>query len=373
MTVVVLEELTWLYRDGEDCEDARRRFRGLLGSARHVFILTCLYADVVSALVRDVAAPAQVTTWGIRSRIESMTPGAVLVDSHQSWPQVAAAAVRSACGRFAETAHGASALSALSRLEERLRNDLIGAFDDPEWYPQTAERVVAGTGEPIQMRTVVPDVAQLSEYSAKYGVPMLDLQLMALNLYGVAGPIGDGRARIEVTLDLAPSTEWHLIVSTTRHESPFEIVDTALWLSGARIGSLRLIEHDDAQLGYVRDAGRVLTLNTNQRSFCTGCLFCPNTLADGNDPRLVGKPPELRQWLAAFLRQRQWEDLAHVRQINLSTGCFGQERLAIEHLVALRMTLEDFGFAGRLGILSSVIPPKRRCASSNRWRHSPCS
>jgi len=96
-------------------------------------------------------------------------------------------------------------------------------------------------------------------------------------------------------------------------------------------------------------------MNTNRRSICTGCVFCPNTLADSNDPRIAKSSEEIEVSLASLMRNNGISDLSDVQQINLSTGCFGEEFPALEHLRLMHGLLLRFGFRGRLGILSSVI------------------
>ncbi|MGW2600234.1 hypothetical protein [Streptomyces klenkii] len=51
-------------------------------------------------------------------------------------------------------------------------------------------------------------------------------------------------------------------------------------LNGEKVGEVDGIEDDDAVLGYWRGGTRMLTLNSNARSQCTDCVFCPNTLED---------------------------------------------------------------------------------------------
>lgn len=198
-------------------------------------------------------------------------------------------------------------------------------------------------------------LSPLERLSTAYALPLPDLHLMSLNLFGISSNIGDGRARMELRLDVDRETEWHVIVPTGMPASHFRLEDDVLFLNGDRIASVRLIEHDDARLGYLRAAGQVMTLNTNRRSTCTGCVFCPNTLADANDPRIAQAENEVAKWLRAFLIEQGWRDLAGLREINLSTGCFGEEARAIAHLADLRVLLSRHGFQGRLGILSSVI------------------
>jgi hypothetical protein len=195
----------------------------------------------------------------------------------------------------------------------------------------------------------------LERLSTAYSVPLNDVYLMSLNLFGISTNIGDGRARMELRLNLDPETEWHVIIPTGMPSSPFSLQNETLFLDGERISSVRLIEHDDARLGYLRAAGQVMTLNTNRRSTCTGCVFCPNTLADANDPRIAQAEDEVEEWLRAFLIEHGWQDFAGLKEINLSTGCFGEETSAINHLTDLRVLLSRYGFQGRLGLLSSVI------------------
>jgi hypothetical protein len=204
------------------------------------------------------------------------------------------------------------------------------------------------------MRTPHEDATLLSYYAKAYGVPKFDLQLMALNLFGIRTAVGGGRARFELRLYNDQETEWHFIVPTGRAASPFHLDGVTLSLLEAPIGTLRLIEHDDARLGYLPDNGRVLTINTNNRSTCTGCVFCPNTLADANDPQL-SESLEIREWIKAFFQEHNLTDISAVNQVNVSTGCFGEESKALDHLNQLNAHLRALGFSGRLGFLTSVI------------------
>ena len=190
----------------------------------------------------------------------------------------------------------------------------------------------------------------------RHGVDRRDATLIGLNLWGLSSHRDAGRVRLEVVLEhhAGSGPEWHLILATGRH-SPFAIEQDALLLNGQPIGSVREVEHDDAHLGYVRGDGVGLTLNTNRRSTCTGCVFCPNTLADAGDPRTSTDADKLKTFLDFLCLREGWSSLAHIQQANLSTGCFGTAERAIEHLALVRRTLDAYGFAGRIGILSSVI------------------
>jgi hypothetical protein len=202
----------------------------------------------------------------------------------------------------------------------------------------------------------VTGLAQVEQTAHDYAVATADAVLIALNLWGVASHHQHGRVRVEVDLEpIAPGTpEWHLIVPAGRN-SPFRLAGDQLLLDNQVVGRAREVEHDDAQLGYVRGGGQGLTLNTNRRSTCTGCVFCPNTLADAADPRTSADGDDLATFLEFLCLREGWADLSAIDQVNLSTGCFGTSERAIAHLASVRAVLDRFGFAGRLGILSSVI------------------
>lgn len=196
---------------------------------------------------------------------------------------------------------------------------------------------------------------ELSRLGDRFSVPHADVLMIALNAHGVRFDSGIGRARCAVAPEAAPGRIFRTILATSRPDSPFDIAGDRLLLDGATVGKVTVVEHDDARLGYFRDQRRVLTLNTNARSRCTGCVFCPNTGNEASDPRVNTETDELMNWLSVLCEREGISDLSGVEQANLSTSCFGHESAAIEHLEYLRSTLSRLGFRGRLGILSSVI------------------
>lgn len=200
------------------------------------------------------------------------------------------------------------------------------------------------------------DLDRLAEQS---GVPLADVTMIAVNTYGLRTDTGDGRARCTIVPDSAPDRRFRSIVATGRPDSPFTLENGRLCYNEQPVARIANVEHDDARLGYFRDRQRVITLNTNARSHCTGCVFCPNTGADASDPRVDTQSDELLDWLRLLCAREDLADLATVDEVNLSTSCFGEEDAAIEHLRFLQSDLAKFGFSGRLGILSSVIRSTR--------------
>ena len=85
-----------------------------------------------------------------------------------------------------------------------------------------------------------------------------------------------------------------------------------------------------------------------------GCAFCPNTLEAAADPRLA-ESRGLAELLEALVEQHPSGNLAELREVTVSTGCFEREQAAVDHLVALRAVLSEFGVGARIGFLTSVI------------------
>jgi len=159
--------------------------------------------------------------------------------------------------------------------------------------------------------------------------------------------------RFRLRLDSRPDEPLYLILSLGRYDSPFEIDDQELRLSGVKVGEVEGIEDDDAVLGYWRGGGRMLTLNSNARSQCTGCVFCPNTLEDAADPKL--RVQDLDTYFTALAAESGSRDLSAVETVTVCTGCFLYESLALEHLAEVRAAMAAHGCGGVLHFLSSVL------------------
>ncbi|HKO44905.1 MAG TPA: hypothetical protein VJU84_16630 [Pyrinomonadaceae bacterium] len=134
---IVFEELTWLYRSGADCEAHRKEFKRLIADSDLFILITSLYEDVISSLVRHVLRPpCRMTTLGFRSTPSSVTPVGALLESRSSWIQIAAKALNEtlySAGEI-ETNRVLAAIDKLSAVEIRLRRDLEMSYDEPEWY-----------------------------------------------------------------------------------------------------------------------------------------------------------------------------------------------------------------------------------------------
>ncbi len=193
----------------------------------------------------------------------------------------------------------------------------------------------------------------LLERAEAHGVSFLDTVFIAANLYGSQPYADSPRARMQLR-PLGQDELWQLILPLDNEESPFRLTDESLLLDEEPVADVAAFENDDVVLTYIRGGGRSLTLNTNSRSSCTGCLFCPNVIEDAADATLRSVS-ELRNLLSWVSDDEEWDDLSGVEVITVCSGCFHNPAAAIEHMGCVRMAADDLGFGGYLHLLSSVV------------------
>ncbi|MGW1144261.1 radical SAM protein [Streptomyces sp. NPDC002454] len=204
---------------------------------------------------------------------------------------------------------------------------------------------------------MLESVRHLEQVARTWNVNTEDVLLIALSASGARSPLTKPRMRFRLRLDSRPADPLFLILSLGRRDSPFELDEHELRLGGVKVGEVDGIEDDDAVLGYWRNGTKMLTLNSNARSQCTGCVFCPNTLEDASDPRI--RPLDLSGYLAALAANSGMDDLSAVDTVTVCTGCFLYEDLAVEHLTEVRSAMRGNGCTGTLHFLSSVLTSER--------------
>jgi len=195
---------------------------------------------------------------------------------------------------------------------------------------------------------------EVGQLALRHSVPIEDVLLIALNLHGVDSFQGHNRARLTLSLTRAPDERFLVVVPLNRADSPFRLYGDALTLDGTTIAQVHSVDADAAIGGYFRAGGDVVTLNPNARSRCSGCAFCPTTLEVAADPRMSAEQ-ELAELLHALATQSPRGDLASVREVTVSTGCFEREDTALDHLRSLRRVLTASSLHPRVGFLSSVL------------------
>jgi hypothetical protein len=201
---------------------------------------------------------------------------------------------------------------------------------------------------------VLQNFRQLINLSKKFRINEEDILLIAVNSSGVRSSLAHARMRFRFRLRWRPEEQFRLSLPLGRSLSPFELREDALLFNDSIIADVDALEDDDSVIGYFRKNEKVLTLNSNVRSSCTGCVFCPNLLEGPSDPRLA----VLEDLSAAFSMlqaERGWTDFSHLEEVNLCTGCFLHEKAAIDHLITVRRALEKHHSKAQIGLLASVV------------------
>ncbi len=207
------------------------------------------------------------------------------------------------------------------------------------------------------MTTATTPTELIDTLADEHDVPWLDVLLIATNAEGARSELDYPRSRMQLR-PVGSDETWQVILPLDNPESSFVLAEEGLLLGGERVAELVGLENDDVVLTYLRAGGRSLTLNSNSRSTCTGCLFCPNVIEDAADATLVTQH-ELDNLLAWVEADNGWSDLADVEVITVCSGCFHHPGAAVEHMTALRRAADDHGFTGRLHLLSSVVRDRR--------------
>lgn len=211
---------------------------------------------------------------------------------------------------------------------------------------------------------LLDDRREVKTLAHQWDVPEEDILLIALNKCGVRSRIPKPRMRIQLRLRSRPDEPIFLILSLGRLDSPFEMDEEKISLFGEPIADIESLEDDDAVLGYFRNGRRVLTLNSNARSQCVGCAFCPNTMEAASDPRLAGLD-DLDSYMSALVSDFALGDMSEVDKVTICTGCFRYEHLALGHLREVRAAMRRHGCTGYIHFLSSVLTSDEGLAAAS--------
>ncbi len=204
-------------------------------------------------------------------------------------------------------------------------------------------------------QTAGSPLARKVEFLAnKYKLPAEDNMLMALNSKGINTDLPYPRIRFRLKLD-GTSKEFYAGVPK-KENTPFFVSEREglLLLDGNRLGTVRSAENDTCDTIYMRRGGTVLNLNSNSRSMCKGCRFCFDAQTPNDRKRLL-KAPEIEEFVHDFLSKSGREDLSHLHQVAIVTGCFGGEQAVVDHLMAAYEVLSKHGFQGELLYLGAQL------------------
>jgi hypothetical protein len=201
---------------------------------------------------------------------------------------------------------------------------------------------------------MIRDQLHLQHLSDEFEINPEDVLLTAINACGIANSRASRRMRFEFAPFGRGDDPVYLIPSFERKSSPFHIEGEELYLRDAPVGVMRNTRGDDIVMGYFRNGHHNLTLNSNSRSICTGCMFCYTRLDPASDPQMSDEE-ELDAYLSFLKTDLGWQDLRPVTKISVCSGCFYYEDPAIRHMELVGRVAQRHGFSGELHILSSVI------------------
>ncbi len=102
-------------------------------------------------------------------------------------------------------------------------------------------------------------MGQIERLAVEHGVPVEDVLLIAINLYGISSTEKRHRARVAVRLVSAPQVAWQVIVPLNVDGSPLELCGENLMIQGQLVAHVERIDADEAVGGYFRDGGRAAT------------------------------------------------------------------------------------------------------------------
>jgi xylulose-5-phosphate/fructose-6-phosphate phosphoketolase len=135
--LIVLEELTWLYRHSDECVQHRREFCEMVADHDTFLVVTSLYAGTLSATLQTVIPNGiKPLVLGYRSNAKYVTPAGALLESGASWIQLAARLLSHVSDgtTFEDKQSVLSAINDLENIELTLRDWLKHEPEDPDWY-----------------------------------------------------------------------------------------------------------------------------------------------------------------------------------------------------------------------------------------------
>lgn len=184
---------------------------------------------------------------------------------------------------------------------------------------------------------------QINTLSNKYNIPQSELFSLLINLEGVNHHSENNRIRFELcntginTLMFSVQNNNSSILNINNHQLVFD---------NTIIGNLKGVCEDSCEVFYTRNNGKVLCFNPYSRSSCNGCKFCYNPTSS-DDKRIISDK-EIYNELLKWAKKNKHNDLSHIEQIAVVTGCFGNDKLIADYLLKLRSSASKLSFNGEI-------------------------
>jgi len=214
---------------------------------------------------------------------------------------------------------------------------------------------------------MLKNVKHLIELSSKYNIPTEDLLLLDLNLSGVKLKLQSGRVRFELestNKDIFPLahnrniTNFYLAIPTV-DQSSYSFKNGNLFWGSHLIGRALGVTEDFCDSSYPRRGGTVLNINPNTRTSCRGCKFCYTAFQLPRDKERMLSEDKLRSFLVKWMKKFDIDDLSHLIQLAIVTGCFLSEQKVVNFLKMAKNVLNEFLFKGELFYFGSQIKSEK--------------
>jgi len=214
---------------------------------------------------------------------------------------------------------------------------------------------------------MLKNIKQLLELSSKYNIPVEDLLLLDLNLSGVKLNLPSGRVRFELEstnkniFSLAYSRNIYnfYLAIPTKGQSLYYFKNSYLFWKKTLIGRVIGVTEDFCDSSYPRRGGSVLNLNPNARTSCRGCKFCYTLFQIPRDRKTLTSEDKLRIFLKNWQKEFEVNDLSHLIQVAIVTGCFPSEKDVVKFLKITKEVLNEFSFNGELFYFGSQITTEK--------------
>ncbi|HEY0087865.1 MAG TPA: hypothetical protein VGB37_03420, partial [Candidatus Lokiarchaeia archaeon] len=125
------------------------------------------------------------------------------------------------------------------------------------------------------------------------------------------------------------------------------------------IGRALGVTEDFCDSSYPRRGGTVLNINPNTRTSCRGCKFCYTAFQLPRDKERMLSEDKLRSFLVKWMKKFDIDDLSHLIQLAIVTGCFLSEQKVVNFLKMAKNVLNEFLFKGELFYFGSQIKSEK--------------
>lgn len=201
---------------------------------------------------------------------------------------------------------------------------------------------------------MLDDFSHIKRLSRKYRIPTEDILLIGINLSGINADISDNRTRFKFRFKSSKET-FYLAVCINTRGTPFSLKNNRIYFNKELIGTAIDREKDTCDSTYFRRNRTALTLNSNSRSMCRGCKFCGTYNQAAEDRYNLVTKNRLYDYIKNLLKENNLNDLSNIVDVGICTGCFKNEKKALEHILMVREVLRVFRFDNNLKYLGSQI------------------